>query len=145
MAVEEGLDVDDDLLAHIDPAFERGRSEMRQQHDLAGPRELDQFRIDGGLVLEHVEPGAGDVAGLDQTRQRVLVDHFAARGVDDIGFGADQLEPPRRKQRVGRPRVLVTVMRRCTAVATSILSTPLPELAMSLSRSPDWLSTARSM
>ena len=38
----------------------------------------------------------------------------------------------------------ITKLRR-SAVATSILSTPLPKLAISLSRSPDWLSTARSM
>ena len=35
VAVHEGLDVDDDLLAHVDAAFERGRAHMRQQHDLA--------------------------------------------------------------------------------------------------------------
>ena len=37
---------------------------------------------------------------------------------------------------VSTPGVLVTVMPRCTAVATSILSTPLPKLAISLSCSP---------
>ena len=41
--------------------------------------------------------------------------------------------------------MLVTVMPRCTAVATSILSTPLPKLAISLSCSPDLLSTEASM
>ena len=46
---------------------------------------------------------------------------------------------------VRTPGVLVTVMPRCTAVATSMLSTPLPKLAISFSRSPDWLSTERSM
>ena len=42
---------------------------------------------------------------------------------------------------VSTPGVLVTVMPRCTAVATSILSTPLPKLAISLSWSPALLST----
>ena len=42
---------------------------------------------------------------------------------------------------VSTPGVLVTVMPRCTAVATSILSTPLPKLAISLSCSPALLST----
>ena len=46
---------------------------------------------------------------------------------------------------VSTPGVLVTVMPRCTAVATSMLSTPLPKLAMSFSLSPDWLSTDLSM
>ena len=50
---------------------------------LPASRELDQLRIDRRLVLEHVEAGAGDLAGFDQARQRVLVDHLAARGVDD--------------------------------------------------------------
>ena len=66
VAVQEGLDVDDDLFAHVDAAFDRGRAEMRQQHDLAGARELDELRADRGLVLEHVEAGAGDFLGLDQ-------------------------------------------------------------------------------
>ena len=38
-------------------------------------------------MLEHVEAGAGDLAGLDQAGQLVLVDHLAARGVDDVGVG----------------------------------------------------------
>ena len=46
---------------------------------------------------------------------------------------------------VSTPGVLVTVMPRCTAVATSILSTPLPKLAISLSCSPALPSTAASM
>ena len=46
---------------------------------------------------------------------------------------------------VSTPGVLVTVMPRCSAVATSILSTPLPKLAISFSCSPDWLSTERSI
>ena len=46
---------------------------------------------------------------------------------------------------VRTPGVLVTVMPRCSAVATSILSTPLPKLAISLSCSPEWLSTDRSI
>src|SRR5665213_206475 len=46
---------------------------------------------------------------------------------------------------VRTPGVLVTVMPRCTAVTTSILSTPLPKLAISLSCSPDLESTAVSI
>jgi hypothetical protein len=48
MAVEKGLDVDDDLFTHVDAAFESGRAEMRQQHHLAGARELDQLRAQKG-------------------------------------------------------------------------------------------------
>ncbi len=46
---------------------------------------------------------------------------------------------------VRTPGVLVTVMPRCSAVVTSILSTPLPKLAISFSLSPDWASTEASM
>ena len=46
---------------------------------------------------------------------------------------------------VSTPGVLVTVMPRWSALATSILSTPLPKFAISLSFSPDWLSTAASI
>jgi membrane protein len=35
VAVGEGLDVDDDLLAHVDAALERGRAHVRQQHHIA--------------------------------------------------------------------------------------------------------------
>ena len=46
---------------------------------------------------------------------------------------------------VRTPGVLVTVMPRATAVSTSILSTPLPKLAMSFSCSPACMITALSM
>ena len=46
---------------------------------------------------------------------------------------------------VSTPGVLVTVMPRSTAAATSMLSTPLPKLAISLRLSPASLSTAASM
>ena len=36
VAVHEGLDVDDDLLAHVDAALDRRRSHMRQKRDLTG-------------------------------------------------------------------------------------------------------------
>jgi hypothetical protein len=46
---------------------------------------------------------------------------------------------------VSTPGVLVTVMPRSSAVLTSILSTPLPKLAISLSFSPARTSTLESM
>src|SRR5665213_2687321 len=82
---------------------------MGQQHDLAGFGELDEFRVDRRLVLEHVEAGASDAAGFDQTGERVLVDHLAARGVDDIGLGAEQLEPARRQQMISRGLSLIHI------------------------------------
>src|ERR1700733_2013275 len=78
---------------------------MGQQHDLAGASELDQLRTDRRLVLEYIEAGAGDLLSLDQPRQRILVDHLAARGIDDIGVRANELEAACRKQMVRRRRV----------------------------------------
>ncbi len=46
---------------------------------------------------------------------------------------------------VSTPGVLVTVMPRAVAVSTSMLSTPVPKLAISFSCSPAWFSTALSM
>ena len=65
---------------------------MRQEHDLAGAGELEQPRIDRRLMLEHVEPGAGDGAALDQARERGLVDDLAARRVHDDRLRLHQLE-----------------------------------------------------
>src|ERR1700689_648745 len=69
VAVHEGLDVDDDLLAHVDAAFDRRRGQMRQQHDLAGAGELDELWAYRRLVLENIKAGAGDLLGLDEARQ----------------------------------------------------------------------------
>ncbi len=58
VAVAVGADVDDHLLAHVDAAFDRRRSHVRQDDDLALAGELDELRIDRRLVLEDVEAGA---------------------------------------------------------------------------------------
>ena len=63
------------------------------------------FGIDRGLVLEHVQPGAGDLAVGQHPGQRILVDHLAARRVDHDGVGLEQLEAARRQQVIGRRRV----------------------------------------
>ena len=93
VAVHEGLDIDNDLVAHVDAPFDRGRSEMRQQNDFARARELDELGTDGGLVFENIETGAGDFAGFDQARKRIFVDDLAAGGVDDVSLGPDELQP----------------------------------------------------
>src|SRR5262249_6993217 len=46
VAIEESADVDDDLLAHLDAALDRGRAHVGEHHDLAGARELEQLGID---------------------------------------------------------------------------------------------------
>ena len=45
-----------------------------------------------GLMLEHVETGAGDLAFLQGARECRLVDNRPARGVDEKGRGLHQRE-----------------------------------------------------
>jgi hypothetical protein len=44
VAVHEGADVDDHLLAHVDAALDRGRAHVRRQYDLAGVFEAADTR-----------------------------------------------------------------------------------------------------
>src|SRR5262249_56145208 len=69
VAVEEGLDVDDNLLAHVDAALESGGAHMRQHHHLLA---LWQLRIDRRLVLEHIETSARKLPILDHAANRLL-------------------------------------------------------------------------
>ena len=57
MAIEERLDVDDNFLAHVNAAFERRRSHVRQCDDAFGD---EKFGVDRRFVLKDVETGAGD-------------------------------------------------------------------------------------
>jgi hypothetical protein len=54
--------------------------------------ERAQPRIDGRLVLEYAEAGAGDRACPEQSDQVLLVDDLAARGVDEDRVRLQQLE-----------------------------------------------------
>jgi len=90
------------LLAHVEPSLDRRRAHVRQQDHVG---ELAQLRIDCRLVLEHVEAGAGKLATLQHPGQRRLIDHLAARGVDDDRLRPQQLEPARREQMEGGGRV----------------------------------------
>src|SRR5437868_14404300 len=85
VTVGEGLDVDDDLLAHREPPFDRRRAHMWQQDDII---EGAQPRVDRRLVLEYIETGAGNRAGLEHAKQFLLVDDLAARRIDE-----DRLRP----------------------------------------------------
>ena len=55
VAVGEGLDVDNHLLAHVHAAFERGGAHVGQEHHVLL---LEKPRIDGGLAFEDIEAGA---------------------------------------------------------------------------------------
>src|SRR3546814_61985 len=57
VAIGPGADVGDDLFAHRQPPLDGGRHHMRQQHDVS---HREQPLVNGGLMLEHVEPGARD-------------------------------------------------------------------------------------
>ena len=73
----------------------------QQQHVV----EFQQLGVHRRLVFEHVQPGAGDLALAQLAHQGVLVDHLAARGVDDIGMRRQQIEPARRQQVEGGRRM----------------------------------------
>ena len=55
--------------------------------------ELEERRVGARLLGEHVEPGGGDLAGLQGVVQRLLVDDAATRGVDQhqAGTGPSEL------------------------------------------------------
>src|SRR5688572_28925535 len=89
MSVEEGLDVDNNLLAHVDASLKRSRAHVRQCHDAIAGQEL---RVDRRLVLENVESGSGNGARFDHAGELVFIDDFATRRIDDIGRGLQQLE-----------------------------------------------------
>src|SRR5262245_43453119 len=57
-------------------------------------RHLEQRRGDVGLMLEHVEAGAGDLPLFQGTRERRLVDDRPARGVDQERGRLHQLQFP---------------------------------------------------
>jgi hypothetical protein len=49
---------------------------------------MGQTRVEVRLAVEHIERGAGDRAILQGVDQRLLIDHSAARDVDDDALGA---------------------------------------------------------
>ena len=57
LAVDDGEGVSCRQDGHRRPRLDRRRAQVRDQHRLL---ELDQAGMDGRLVLEHVQPGAGD-------------------------------------------------------------------------------------
>lgn len=84
MAIDKCLDVDDDLLAHVDATLDGGRAHVGQQ-DHMGQRQ--QFGIDRRFVLENIKAGAGNLVSLEHSGQGIFIDHLTARGVDHIGMG----------------------------------------------------------
>src|SRR6056297_3589100 len=99
VAVVKGLDIDDHLLAHLDPSLDRRRSHMRQEHHVL---QFTQARVDLGPVLVDIEPRPGDLSCAEHPRERVLVDHLAAAGIHDHRLWLHQFQPPRIHQVKGR-------------------------------------------
>src|SRR5262245_14711765 len=71
LAVEQREDVVDHDVRHLLAHLDHGAAEMGGSDDV---RHLEQRRRDVGLVLEHVEAGAGDLALLQGARERRFVD-----------------------------------------------------------------------
>jgi len=70
--------------------LDRGRCEMQGSSTTLPARASLTVLGSRRLVLENVETRTGDLFVLDQARQRVLVDHFAARGVDEWYGGSER-------------------------------------------------------
>jgi hypothetical protein len=72
------------LQRHVFLRFRGGGAQMRGADDVV---EAEQRALGGGLGLEHVEAGAGDMARLDRLGKGRLVDQAAAGAVDDAHAG----------------------------------------------------------
>ena len=68
-------------VGHRRARLDRRRAHVRQEHHVVTAQ---QPGVHARLVLEDVEPGAGDLAGLERCHQRRLVDDRAAGGVDQV-------------------------------------------------------------
>ena len=103
LAAQREHDLLGDGLARLVLRLRRRRAEVRGDHDAV---ELEQRRLGGGLLDEHVERGAGDAAVAHRVGERGFVDDAAAGGVDDpqrrLGVG-EQLGVDQ-PDRVGRLR-----------------------------------------
>src|SRR5277367_5038959 len=71
VAIDEGLDVEDDLLAHIAAALVGGRAHVGQQGDLSRLCQCDQFVGNRRGVLEHIETSPGDFVCLQHSGQSI--------------------------------------------------------------------------
>jgi hypothetical protein len=72
------------------------------QHDVG---ELQEIRMQRRFVLEHVETGGGKGAVLQRLDERRVIDHAAARGVDEDGAGFHFRELRRAQDVVGGRRI----------------------------------------
>ena len=98
MPVDKRLDVDDDLLAHIDPSLEGRRTHMGKEHHI---RERPEPRIDGRLILEDIEGCAAELTCLQRPNHGRLVNNLAPSGVHDVCVALHQLQTTRIEKVVG--------------------------------------------
>ena len=86
----------------------RGAADVREQHRVGRG---EQPRVHLGLAFEDVDAGAEDRAVLERDRERLLVDHRAARGVHQHRRALHQREPTRVDQAASSPVVQRHVQR----------------------------------
>src|SRR3954454_1111256 len=89
LAAEKREDIVDDDIRHLLAHLHDCAAEMRSGDHVG---HFQERRRHLRLVLEHVETSAGDLALLERSRQRLLVDERPARGIDQEGSRLHQRE-----------------------------------------------------
>src|SRR5262249_12963442 len=100
-AGEKGKDVVDYDVRHLLPQLDDGAAEVRRKHHVVHD---EKFRLDERLALEHVEARASDAALGKRADEGRLIDHGAARGIDEKRASFHQRELARAPRGVGSPR-----------------------------------------
>lgn len=90
--VDEGLDVNDDLFAHLNAAFNRGRTHMREGHDTFI---VKKATVDLGFVLKYVETRTSDLTIFYGAGECFLIYDIASCGVDDEGGWFEEFKAAR--------------------------------------------------
>ena len=91
-AVEDVEDLRRDLLRDEDLRLRGRGAEVRRQQRV---RRVEERRAGRRLLLEDVDPGAAEMAGPQRLGDRRLVDHAAARDVEDDRAGSAAWRSPR--------------------------------------------------
>ena len=90
-AFEEIGNVLDHAHAHGLARFPGGTAKMRQQYGIVAAQ---QGLGNMWLAIEHIQTGTADAIEPKCLRERMFIDDFAPRCVDEAGIGSHQLEPP---------------------------------------------------
>src|SRR5665213_98628 len=83
---EKRIEVGDHAVLHRDMRLNGMTTDMRGQHDIRkGGQRIRRMRF----AFEHIQAGAGDGLVGQRRDQRRLIDHGAARDVDDVAVLAE--------------------------------------------------------